>query len=218
MELPERAVTPYSDKSGDVLTIHIGAGGAGGHNATGGQGSSDGKDGTSTYIMISSYSDGTLTSKFSWGSEAKGGEGGTAAETYGNTGGTAGKLYYAGGEHIDRVNGGPGSTASPNIDKNVGKGGKGELVEGNFGGTFPNQGGNGGGASAFRYRFRDNDGKWYPPEDGTYYESKGGDGFDYVDDTYATSGVMGGGGGSGKTETQYAGSGGDGVALIVFYA
>ena len=219
LELPEREVLPYSGGSGNILTLHVGAGGAGGHNATAGQGSSDGKDGSSSYIYISSYSNGSEISKFLWGSEARGGQGGTAAETYGNTGGTAGKLYYAGGEHIDRINGGDGSTASPNILGNVGKGGKGYMDEGNItGAQHPNQGGNGGGASAYRYRFRDDKGVWHPSVTGTYYESKGGNGYDQIDDTYATDGKLGGGGGSGKSETQYAGSGGDGAVVIVFYA
>lgn len=220
LELPEREVVPYLNGTGDVMTIYVGAGGAGGHNATGGQGSSNGEDGKGTYILIKSYSNGVLVNSFGWGSEARGGQGGTAAETYGTSGGAAGKLYYSGGECLsDNITGGDGSTAAPNIEANVGRGGKGIMEESSLtGAQYPNQGGNGGGASAFRYRFRDDDGNWYPVGGG-YYESKGGNGYDHVLDSSSTDGVMGGGGGSGKSsEDSYAGDGGDGIALIVFYA
>lgn len=218
LELPEREVIPYGDGTGDIITIYLGKGGDGGHNATAGVGSSDGEGGSETWVRITTYEGGSTLNSMRWGDTARGGAKGIAAETYGNEGGTGGATFMAGGTSSDGLNGGDGKTSAPNITANAGKGGQGRIREAGISNVDkPIQGGNGGGAAAFRYTFRDNDGSWYPAQ-GKYYESIGGNGSDEVDDTYAQPGYLGGGGGSGNNSGQYTGRGGDGAAVIVFYS
>lgn len=219
MELPEREVIPYSNGTGDIITVYLGAGGSGGHNATAGVGSSNGGDGEASWARITTYDGGAILNNSRWGDIARGGSKGIAAETYGNKGGAGGENFMAGGTSIDGVNGADGRTSAPNVTSNAGKGGKGRIRKAGISGVDkPIQGGNGGGAAAFRYTFRDDGGAWFPSQ-GAYYESVGGNGSDEEEGTYSQPGALGGGGGSGKGSTNsYTGRGGDGAAVIVFYS
>ena len=117
------------------------------------------------------------------------------------------------------LDGADGATYSPNEAKYAGKKGAGTYYESGINNSkkYYMHGGNGGGAAAFRWRFSDNDGNWYPSTQG-YYTSVGGNGQDYVAETYATDGVLGGGGGSGyKSDSLRSGVGGAGAVVVVFY-
>ena len=202
--LSEREVYP-----GDVLTIYVGRGGSGGTNKGEDEGinSTNGGDGEPTYILINGIG---------WDGEAKGGSGGQATRN----GGAGGQLYMPGGSYDDStLNGMDGSTEAPNEDKYAGKRGQGTTYKSGINDKIEyfKHGGNGGGAAAFRWRFSDNDGNWYPSSTG-YYTSKGGNGQDYVNETYATDGELGGGGGSGyKEDSLRSGVGGHGAVIVVFY-
>ena len=202
-ELSERTVSP-----GDILTIYIGDGGTGGTNKTEDESpfSTNGGAGEDTYIRVNGVG---------WDGIAKGGDGGKASYN----GGAGGQNYQAGGSYDDSIlDGADGVTSSPNVDENIGKGGKGTEYKSGVGGkkSYYKHGGNGGGAAAFRYMFRDNKGNKYP--DSGYYESIGGDGQDYSTDSYAEDGTLGGGGGSGhKSDSKRSGVGGHGAAIVVFY-
>lgn len=197
---------------GAKIEVGIGIGGTGGRNASGSGAQSDGEDGGPTIIYYNG-------AEWPGGGTAQGGKCG--AKHVKGSWGVGGAQYNAGGTNNgdESVNGSDGSTGTPNIASNVGKGGKGrEYSEGRF--DYFKYGGNGGGAASFRYRFYcDRDEAWAPGPDGTtFFESVGGNGQDYVDETPATDGKYGGGGGSGwKTDSMNSGAGGNGCAIIVYY-
>lgn len=202
--LSEREVYP-----GDILTIYIGAGGVGGTNKTEDESpnSTNGGTGEDTYILVNGIG---------WDGEAKGGEGGKAT-LYGGAGG---QLYMPGGSYdASTLDGADGITDSPNEAKYAGKGGQGTTYKAGINDKIEyfKHGGNGGGAAPFKWRFSDNNGNWYPNSTG-YYISVGGNGQDYVAETYATDGELGGGGGSGyKDDSVRSGGGGHGAVIVVFY-
>lgn len=156
---------------------------------------------------------------------AKGGSGGspaTGASWFDKCGyGTGGQSYCAGGTH--GVPGGDSSkalgcgyTAAPNIGSNIGMPGRDITISDII---WP--GGPSGGAAAFRYKFRTEDGTWYP-EERAYYMSEGGDGVQYTGEDsvgrYANSGRNGGGGGSGEVENSLrTATGSKGIAILVFF-
>lgn len=203
-KLSEREVYP-----GDILTIYVGRGGTGGTNKTEGGGikSTNGGDGEASYILVNGIG---------WDGDVKGGAGGKSTRN----GGAGGQQYMPGGSYdANTLDGADGATASPNVAKYAGKKGAGTYYESGINNLKKHykHGGNGGGAAAFRWRFSDNDGNWYPSSTG-YYTSVGGNGEDYVAETYATDGVLGGGGGSGyKSDSLRSGAGGHGAVIVVFY-
>lgn len=203
-KLSEREVYP-----GDILTIYVGRGGTGGTNKTegGGINSTDGGDGKASYILVNGIG---------WDGDVKGGAGGKSTRN----GGAGGQQYMPGGSYdANTLDGADGATASPNVAKYAGKKGAGTYHKSGINNSkkYYKHGGNGGGAAAFRWRFSDNDGNWYPSSTG-YYTSVGGNGEDYVAETDATDGELGGGGGSGYKEDSFrSGAGGHGAVIVVFY-
>lgn len=186
--------------AGDTIEIVIGAGGKGGQNRgpaskrDGGNGGNGGATGV--------YHKGNILVS------ASGGEGGRGTIRNSGTGGNGGQQYVAGGtaEH-------DGNYASPNIASNAGK--KGVPETGYSSGSYPRlrRGGAGGAAAAFRYRFALDSGYT------EYYESKGGNGWSATDPvTYAGSGSIGGGGGSGEIENlSTPGNGGSGAVILIYF-
>nr|DAG28110.1 MAG TPA: hypothetical protein [Caudoviricetes sp.] len=217
---------------GDKITITLGRGGCGGITARDTVFRSNGQDGKPTIVKLNGTP--ILT--------CRGGAGGRATKGKGKgrifVGASGGQTYVKGGDSTESGIGQDGSYSKPNIALNVGKGGS-----PHFGSTTlrRSQGGAGGGAAAFRYNFSVGS-TWYPPGSGTtFYESKGGDGLDPSDNDnirFATDGVFGGGGGSGRVDTHnddgrlsawldgkdtykaidvMAGFGGYGAVILVFY-
>lgn len=217
---------------GDKITISLGRGGCGGITMRNTVAGNNGQDGKPTVVKLNGA---TILS-------CGGGAGGRRTTGKGEgrkfIGASGGQIYVKGGDSTESGVGGDGSYAAPNIPANVGKGGN-----PHFGGTTlrRSQGGAGGGAAAFRYNFSVGS-TWYPPGSGmVFYESKGGDGLDPSDNDnirFATDGVFGGGGGSGrvgvhnddarlsawadgsatyKTLDEMSGFGGYGAVVLVFY-
>lgn len=198
---------------GAKIEVYIGKAGSAGRNSSGTGSQTDGGDGGSTRITYEG-------AEWTGGGIAQGGKGG-AKHVNRDLWGVGGSQYNPGGTNDGNtsMNGSDGSFGAPNIESNVGKGGKGQEITGDRFDSFQ-YGGNGGGAASFRYRFYcDRDEAWAPGPDGTtFFESVGGDGQDRVDGTPATDGKYGGGGGSGwKTDGMSSGAGGNGCAIIVYY-
>lgn len=208
----ETDVTPGSN-----IRIQCGTGGTGGTTRTGDSGyavkPTDGGAGGNTLLRIDSSTVAT----------AHGGSGGVAATITlnGGSNGAGGSSYQAGGTHSGSK-GGDGSTASPNISANVGKGMADHYVPTDGAGTSASPprtfaGGCGGAAAAFRMVDAPLTVAGMETEY-TTVQSIGGDGGDPETGTHPQDGQFGGGGGSGRYETlERAGVGGNGAALILFY-
>lgn len=189
----------YSVSYGTRIIAFAGRGGYG--KASNDDTARDGENGNASYVTI-----GPLTLR------AEGGEGGKAARPgalssddrfYG------GQLYNAGGAaDTSTGNGEDGKTSAPNLEENVGKGGK--KYSGVLGtGAFSRLGGGGGGAAALNHKF-----VLGPLDSPTTYEfvSKGGNG---KNNGTGGSGTYGGGGGS--SPNGKSGEGGMGLVVLAFH-
>lgn len=216
LQTAEIAVLP-----GKTITVRLGLGGAGGQNGALAAVSS-GEDGADTILEY----DGA---EWPGGGTARGGEGGKKPDT--STGiAQGGTRYYAGGtSDRDSLNGSSGSGASESLPPYGGNGGNGiEEASETTDLVYVRYGGNGGGTSPLYHRiFCDSTDTWMPPDKQIsstvsvrmYYESEGGDGYDYYSSYDPTmDGVNGGGGGSGYgLSVLNAGRGGNGCVLIMYY-
>ncbi len=208
----ETDVTPGSN-----IRVQCGTGGTGGTTRISDSGyvaaPTAGGTGGNTLLQIDSSTVAT----------AHGGSGGSAAAVRlnGGSNGAGGSLYQAGGTHSGSK-GGDGSTASPNISSNVGKGMDDLYVPTDGAGTSASPpktfaGGCGGAAAAFRMVDAPLTVSGMKTEY-TTVQSFGGDGGDPSSGTLPQDGRFGGGGGSGRYETlERAGVGGSGAALLLFY-
>ena len=191
---------------GQRITYTVGKGGRGRPNKNASSGD-DGGDGGSSHVSI----DGIKMI------EAEGGDGGEGApfwlwagkEVAGGKGVLpGGSVAPHDGQSIAKGGeGGNGSTASPNVEANVGIGAKPKSYAGVY-----HAGGAGGAAAALNHTIRVGDTKMT-------FTSKGGNGTCHG---RGKDGIYGGGGGSGSgdvTESDgYAqGDGGDGLIVLVFY-
>ena len=198
-------------KAGSELIYNVGLGGAGGDGGNAGWAGAAGEDGNPTTVAM------MVGDKKVVLIDAPGGKGGQVCETSSDgspkpqTIAKGGEGYGSGGDAgPGYITGGDGVAEYPNIQSNAGKGGTGGTREGSTN-TDYFQGGAGGGASGLNVRIG-----------ATPYVSRGGDGGSYYyDDTEGSmvtepgNGVYGGGGGSGPKSD--AGSGGDGLLIVIFY-
>ena len=204
-------------ESGAIIKLTVGEGGTGGTNR--GMGVSlnatNGGNGGDTFIKVNDVEY----------ARARGGDGGKAATSKGvaYAASAGGVNYREGGSTFEDGSGGDGvdgaSELVPIEDDFYGKGGRPcEYKVDNV--SYFKQGGAGGASAPFRYRFLADDG-WHPSNT-AYYESVGGHGRDCNNEfQYATSGMYGGGGGSGwlsdDTVSSRGGVGGTGCALILWF-
>lgn len=205
--------------SGSNIRIECGEGGSGGTTRTSDTTSvnkpTNGGAGGNTLLQIDGVTRAT----------AHGGSGGSAATlnlyVQNASHGAGGSSYQAGGTHSGSK-GGDGSTASPNISDNTGKGFA--DVEIPVGGSYTSPtppvtiaGGCGGAAAAFRVENAPLTGAGRVVTYATV-ESVGGDGGDPSTGTLSQDGKLGGGGGSGRyVDKECTGVGGRGCALVYFY-
>lgn len=205
-----------------TFTVYVGYGGPRGNN----KGVID-SDGPAGYDGAPTWVEGPgLTRAMTIANGGKGGQGGQRLVV------DTGVSYARGGQSTTAPggssrsgqNGEDGGTTDPNVLSNVGKG---CPLQGTESYVAP---GSGGGASAFRTKFRFN-GTWYPgPSSNDYYESKGGQGGGFEsngDVRQCTEGVYGGGGGSKPTHTSggiigvierdNGCRGGNGIAIILAF-